>query len=78
VSLVARIVLGLMTGFLASQIVNKTGEGEFLNMVLGIVGAAIGCAVTGGFPLALSMPYGPVIYRPKRRRHRVYGHRCGT
>jgi uncharacterized membrane protein YeaQ/YmgE (transglycosylase-associated protein family) len=36
------IVLGLIAGFIASKIVNKTGEGLILDIVLGIVGAIVG------------------------------------
>jgi uncharacterized membrane protein YeaQ/YmgE (transglycosylase-associated protein family) len=42
VSLLAWIILGLISGFLASKIVNKTGEGLLLDIVLGIVGAVVG------------------------------------
>jgi uncharacterized membrane protein YeaQ/YmgE (transglycosylase-associated protein family) len=42
VSLVAWIILGLISGFLASRIVNKTGEGFFLDVGLGVVGAVVG------------------------------------
>jgi uncharacterized membrane protein YeaQ/YmgE (transglycosylase-associated protein family) len=41
-SFLAWIILGLIAGFLGSKIVNKTGEGFFLDIVLGIVGAVIG------------------------------------
>jgi len=36
-SIIAWIILGLISGFIASKIVNKTGEGVFLDIVLGIV-----------------------------------------
>jgi uncharacterized membrane protein YeaQ/YmgE (transglycosylase-associated protein family) len=36
------IILGLISGFLASKIVNKTGEGFLLDIALGIVGAVVG------------------------------------
>jgi uncharacterized membrane protein YeaQ/YmgE (transglycosylase-associated protein family) len=41
-SLLAWIVLGLVAGFIASRIVNKTGEHFVLDIVLGIVGAVVG------------------------------------
>jgi uncharacterized membrane protein YeaQ/YmgE (transglycosylase-associated protein family) len=41
-SILAWIVLGLLSGFIASKLVNKTGEGMLLDIVLGIVGAVIG------------------------------------
>ena len=40
-SIFAWIVLGLIAGFIASKIVNKTGEGTILDIVLGIVGAVV-------------------------------------
>jgi uncharacterized membrane protein YeaQ/YmgE (transglycosylase-associated protein family) len=41
-SLLGWIIFGLITGFVASRIVNKRGEGCVLNVVLGIVGACVG------------------------------------
>jgi uncharacterized membrane protein YeaQ/YmgE (transglycosylase-associated protein family) len=41
VSFLAWIVLGLVAGFIGSKIVNKTGEGILLDIVLGIVGATV-------------------------------------
>jgi uncharacterized membrane protein YeaQ/YmgE (transglycosylase-associated protein family) len=41
-SVLAWIVLGLVAGFIASKIVNHTGEGVILDLVLGIVGAVVG------------------------------------
>jgi len=41
-SILAWIVLGLISGFIASKIVNKTGEGFLMDIVLGIVGAIVG------------------------------------
>lgn len=41
-SLLAWIVLGLIAGFIASKLVNKTGEGMVLDILLGIVGAVVG------------------------------------
>jgi uncharacterized membrane protein YeaQ/YmgE (transglycosylase-associated protein family) len=41
-SFIAWIVLGLVAGFIASKIVNKSGEGTILDIILGIVGAVIG------------------------------------
>jgi uncharacterized membrane protein YeaQ/YmgE (transglycosylase-associated protein family) len=42
VSIIAWIVLGLISGFIASKIVNKAGEGLLLDIVLGVVGAVVG------------------------------------
>lgn len=41
-SFLAWIVLGLIAGFLGSKIVNKTGEGVLLDIVLGVIGAVVG------------------------------------
>ena len=41
-SFIAWIVLGLVAGFIASKIVNKSGEGMLLDIILGIVGAVVG------------------------------------
>jgi len=41
-SIFAWIVLGLIAGWIGSKIVNKTGEGFFLDIVLGVVGALVG------------------------------------
>ncbi len=41
-SIVAWIVLGLVSGFIASKIVNKSGDGFVLDVILGIVGALVG------------------------------------
>jgi uncharacterized membrane protein YeaQ/YmgE (transglycosylase-associated protein family) len=42
VSILAWLVVGLIAGFLASKVVNKTGSGLVLDIVLGIVGALVG------------------------------------
>ena len=36
------VFLGLISGFIGSKIVNRTGEGLLLDIVLGIVGAVVG------------------------------------
>ena len=41
-SIIGWIILGLIAGFIASKIVNKQGEGFFLDIILGIVGALVG------------------------------------
>lgn len=41
-SVLGWIILGLISGFIASKIVNKTGEGVVLDIILGIVGAVVG------------------------------------
>jgi uncharacterized membrane protein YeaQ/YmgE (transglycosylase-associated protein family) len=41
-SILAWLVLGLIAGFIGSKIVNKRGDGLFLDIILGIVGAIVG------------------------------------
>jgi uncharacterized membrane protein YeaQ/YmgE (transglycosylase-associated protein family) len=41
-SIIAWIVLGLLAGFIGSKIVNGSGEGMLIDIVLGIVGALVG------------------------------------
>ena len=41
-SFIAWIILGLISGFIGSKIVNKQGEGMFLDIILGIIGAFVG------------------------------------
>lgn len=41
-SILGWIVFGALTGWIASRIVNKRGEGCFLNIALGLVGALVG------------------------------------
>jgi uncharacterized membrane protein YeaQ/YmgE (transglycosylase-associated protein family) len=41
-SILAWIILGLISGFIGSKIVNKRGEGLLLDIVLGVVGAVVG------------------------------------
>jgi uncharacterized membrane protein YeaQ/YmgE (transglycosylase-associated protein family) len=40
--IIAWIVVGLIGGYLASRIVNKTGEGLVRDIILGIVGGIVG------------------------------------
>ncbi len=51
-SVLAWIVLGLIAGFIASKLVNKSGEGVLLDIVLGIVGAVIGGWLFNTFGMA--------------------------
>ena len=41
-SILAWLVVGLIAGFLASKVINKTGEGLVMDIVLGVVGAVVG------------------------------------
>jgi uncharacterized membrane protein YeaQ/YmgE (transglycosylase-associated protein family) len=42
VSIIGWIIFGLICGFIGSKIVNRSGEGLLLDIVLGIVGAVVG------------------------------------
>ncbi|HXP75978.1 MAG TPA: GlsB/YeaQ/YmgE family stress response membrane protein [Stellaceae bacterium] len=41
-SILAWVVLGIVAGFIASKIVNKSGEGLIRDLVLGVIGAIAG------------------------------------
>ena len=41
-SVVGWIILGLIAGYIASRIVDKSGEGMMLDIALGIIGAIVG------------------------------------
>jgi uncharacterized membrane protein YeaQ/YmgE (transglycosylase-associated protein family) len=41
-SILGWIILGLISGYVASKIVSRRGEGALLDIVLGIVGAFVG------------------------------------
>ena len=51
-SIIGWILLGLIAGFIASKIVNKSGEGLILDIVLGVVGAVVGGFIFGLFGAA--------------------------
>jgi len=40
--IISCIILGLIAGFIGSKIVDKQGQGFWLNIALGIVGALVG------------------------------------
>jgi uncharacterized membrane protein YeaQ/YmgE (transglycosylase-associated protein family) len=48
-SIFAWMILGLLAGFIGSKLVNKSGEGIVLDILLGIVGAVIGGYVFTAF-----------------------------
>jgi len=50
-SIFAWIILGLIAGWIGSKIVNRRGEGFFMDIVLGVVGALV-----GGFLFSLFGP----------------------
>lgn len=41
-SFLAWIVLGLIAGWIGSMLVNKSGEGVLMDIVLGVIGAVLG------------------------------------
>jgi uncharacterized membrane protein YeaQ/YmgE (transglycosylase-associated protein family) len=41
-SIIAWILLGLISGFVASKIVNQRGEGFIVDILLGVVGSLVG------------------------------------
>jgi uncharacterized membrane protein YeaQ/YmgE (transglycosylase-associated protein family) len=45
-------VLGLISGFIASKIVNKSGEGLIVDILLGVVGAFLGGWLFNEFGMA--------------------------
>ncbi len=51
-SIIAWIILGLIAGFIGSKLVNKSGEGLILDIVLGIVGAIVGGFIFRAFGAA--------------------------
>lgn len=44
-SFIGWIFFGLITGFIASRIVNRRGEGCMVNIALGLLGAVVGGAI---------------------------------
>ena len=50
--ILAWLILGLLAGFIGSKIVNKSGEGMILDILIGIVGAIVGGWVVGLFGIA--------------------------
>jgi uncharacterized membrane protein YeaQ/YmgE (transglycosylase-associated protein family) len=46
------LVLGLIAGFIASKIVNRSGSGLIMDIILGIVGAFVGGLVFNFFGAA--------------------------
>jgi len=47
--IIAWLVLGLIAGFIASKLVNKSGSGLIMDVVLGVVGAFVGGFVFSHF-----------------------------
>jgi uncharacterized membrane protein YeaQ/YmgE (transglycosylase-associated protein family) len=51
-SFIAWIILGLISGFIASKIVNKSGDGIIVDILLGVVGAFLGGWLFNEFGMA--------------------------
>jgi uncharacterized membrane protein YeaQ/YmgE (transglycosylase-associated protein family) len=51
-SILAWIALGLIVGFIATKLVNKTGKGLLVNIVFGIAGAMLGGELINKFGTA--------------------------
>jgi uncharacterized membrane protein YeaQ/YmgE (transglycosylase-associated protein family) len=43
------LVIGLVAGYIGSKLVNRTGEGPFRDLLLGVVGAVVGGAIFHAF-----------------------------
>jgi uncharacterized membrane protein YeaQ/YmgE (transglycosylase-associated protein family) len=43
--IISWIILGLIAGWIASKLVNKTGSGMYMDIALGVVGAIVGGVV---------------------------------
>ena len=43
------IILGLIAGFIGSKIVNREGQGFFVDIILGIIGAIVGGYIFNAF-----------------------------
>lgn len=51
-TIIAWIVLGLIAGYIASQIVNKSGDGVMVDIGLGVAGAVVGGWLFNTFGMA--------------------------
>jgi uncharacterized membrane protein YeaQ/YmgE (transglycosylase-associated protein family) len=63
-SIIGWIILGLIAGFVASKVVGKTGQGFFLDLVLGIAGAIVGgfiFSLLGGSGITGFNPYSLIV-----------------
>jgi uncharacterized membrane protein YeaQ/YmgE (transglycosylase-associated protein family) len=48
-SIVAWLVLGLISGFIGSKLVNRSGDGLVFDIVLGVIGAVVGGFIFNSF-----------------------------
>jgi uncharacterized membrane protein YeaQ/YmgE (transglycosylase-associated protein family) len=49
--IIAWLILGLVSGFIASKIINKSGEGLIMDIVLGVIGAMVGGFIVSKVPM---------------------------
>ena len=54
------IILGLIAGYIASRIVNRTGSGIVLDTILGVVGAVVGGFISEKLGMGGVMGYGVI------------------
>jgi uncharacterized membrane protein YeaQ/YmgE (transglycosylase-associated protein family) len=59
--LIGFVVIGLVAGFLAQQIIKRRGAGLVVNLVVGVVGAFIGGFLFGFLKLSFHGLVGPLI-----------------
>jgi len=50
--IISWIILGLIAGWIASKLVNKTGSGMMIDIALGVVGAIVGGIIAGFFGMS--------------------------
>lgn len=62
-SILGWLFFGLITGFIASKIVNQRGEGCFIDIALGVVGALVGGGLFGllGHPVLFQFSFRSMI-----------------
>ena len=56
------LVMGLIAGYIASRIVNRTGSGILLDIVLGVVGAEIGGFISEKLGMGGAAGFGVIWY----------------
>lgn len=61
VGLIIWLFIGAVAGFLASKIVNKSGEGLMLDIILGLIGSVVGGFVFGLFGIAAYGMIGSIV-----------------
>jgi uncharacterized membrane protein YeaQ/YmgE (transglycosylase-associated protein family) len=56
------IIMGIIAGFIASKIVNKTGAGIILDLILGIVGSVVGGFLSDKLGLGGAQGFGTIWF----------------